>query len=202
MAIEINGVLTINTIYMEDNKSFDELMKEIKEKKEKAAITPAHPFNPQETIDKYRKRVEELYSLIADNWLHENVEDGLISLKREPVTIREERLGEYKVDSLIITIDRNKILLKPYGTILIGTRGRIDISCRMRSGMFILTGENVTSPRAHIVVTVNGEKPRKSKEAEEPGNEVWKFVDRSGMMRYVSLDKKTFQQILMALMNG
>jgi hypothetical protein len=68
--------------------------------------------------------------------------------------------------------------------------------------MFILTGENVTSPRAHIVVTVNGERTRRRKEAEEPGKEVWKFVNRSGMMQYVSLDKKTFQQILMALMNG
>lgn len=187
---------------MENNKSFDDLMKEIKEKKEKAATTPAHLFNPQERIDRYRQRVEELYNLITDNWLRENVNAGLITINRQPVTIREERLGEYNIDSLIINIDRNKILLKPYGTILIGTRGRIDISCRMRNGMFILTGENVTSPRAHIVVTTNGEKPRKNKEAEKAGKEVWKYVNRSGMMQYVSLDKKTFQQILMALMNG
>lgn len=187
---------------MEENKSFDDLMKELKEKKENAAKTAANTFNSQERIDQYKKRVEELYNLITEDWLHKNVEDGLITIAREPVTIREEMLGNYEVDSLIITIDGKRILLKPYGTILIGTRGRVDISCRMRNGMFILTGENVTSPRAHVVVTVNGERPRRRKEAEEPGKEVWKFVNRSGMMQYVSLDKKTFQQILMALMNG
>lgn len=184
---------------MEENKTFDDLMKEIKEKKEKESTTPSNTFNPQEKINKYKQRVEDLYSLITDNWLHDNIE--LISITRESVTIREEMLGEYDVDSLIITIDEKKIILKPYGTILIGTRGRVDISCGPRSGMFILTGENVTSPRAHIVVTINGEKPRKRKE-EDPGKEVWKFVNRTGMMQYVSLDKKTFQQILMSLMNA
>ena len=187
---------------MEENKSFDDLMKELKEKKENAEKTAANSFNPQERIDRYKKRVEELYSQITEDWLRKNVEDGLITITREAVTIREELLGSYEVDSLIITIDEKKILLRPYGTILIGTRGRVDISCRMRNGMFILTGENVTSPRANIVVTVNGERPRRKKVAEEPGKEVWKFVNRSGMMQYVSLDKKSFQQILMALMNG
>lgn len=186
---------------MKENKSFDDLMKEIKEKKEKAA-TASTPFNPQDRIERYKQRVEELYNLISDDWLHENVEAGLISIIREPVKIIEERLGEYELDSLIITIDEKRIILKPYGTILIGTRGRIDISCSTRNGMFILTGENVKSPRVHIVVTVNGEKPRKRKETEEPGKEVWKFVNRSGMMQYVSLDKKSFKQILMDLMNG
>lgn len=187
---------------MEEHKSFDDLMKEIKEKKEKAATTTAVPFSPQERIDRYKQRVEELYNLITGDWLRENIEAGLIAICREPITIIEERLGNYVVDSLTITIDGERILLKPFGTILIGTRGRVDISCRMHKGMFILTGENVTSPRAHIRVSINGEKPRKSKEAEDPGKEVWKFVNRSGMMKYISLDKQSFQQILMALMNG
>lgn len=187
---------------MEENKSFDDLMKEIKEKKEKAATTAAVAFNPQERIDKYKQRVDGLYNLITNDWLHENVEEGLIAIKREPVTIIEERLGNYEVDSLVITIGEKQILLQPFGTILIGTRGRIDISCRTRKGMFVLTGENVTSPRAHIVVTEKGGKSPKSNEAENYGKEVWKYVDRSGMMRYVNLNKQTFKQILMSLLNG
>lgn len=186
---------------MEENKTFDDLMREIKERKEKATTIPANSFDPQEKINTYKRRVEELYSLITDDWLLDNIKDELISFYREPIIIREERLGEYEINSLILVIEGKKVLLKPYGTILIGTRGRIDISYGMHNGMFILTGENVTSPRAHIVVTINGEKPHKRKEEENPGKEVWKFVNRDGMMQYISLDKKSFQQILMALMH-
>lgn len=174
--------------------SFDDF---VKKQNEKAKPIPA--FNPQERIDMFKKHVEEFYDLVCKEWLKENIEKGLIVTKRHPIRVYEESLGIYDIDALVINIGNIVINLRPIGTILIGTRGRIDISYRSRSGMFVLTGENIDSPSAQIVISVNGEKPPKQK---DPGREVWKFVDRRGMMNYVSLNAEVFQQIIMELING
>ena len=174
--------------------SFDDF---VKKQNEKAKPVPA--FNPQERIDTFKKHVEEFYNSVCNEWLKDNIEKGLIKTSRQTIRIHEESLGFYEIDALNITIGDIVVNLRPIGTILIGTRGRIDISYRSRSGMFVLTGENIESPRAHIAIRVNGEMPPKQK---DPGREVWKFVDRRGMMSYVSLNAEVFQEIIMELING
>ena len=174
--------------------SFDDFVKEQNKK-----AKPKKGFNPQERIDIFKKNVDEFYNLVCNEWLKDNIEKDLIKVNRQPVRIYEESLGLYEIDGMNITIGDIVINLRPIGTILIGTRGRIDISYRSRSGMFVLTGENIESPSAHIEISVNGEKTRKRK---YPGREVWKFVDRRGMMSYINLNAEVFQQIIMGLING
>jgi len=174
--------------------SFDDFVKKQNEK-----TKSAQAFDPQERIDIFKKHVEEFYNSVCNEWLKDNIDKGLIITKRQLIQVYEESLGMYDIDALDIHIGSIVINLRPIGTILIGTRGRIDISYRSRNGMFVLTGENIESPSAHIVISVNGEKPSKQK---DPGREVWKFVDRRGMMSYVSLNTEVFQQIIMGLING
>ena len=174
--------------------SFDDFVKKQNEK-----TKPVPAFNPQERIDTFKKHVNEFYNLVCNDWLKDNIQKGLIETKHRQIQIYEESLGNYEIDSLDIHIGNVVINFRPIGTILIGTRGRIDMNYRSRSRMFVLTGENIKSPSAHIVISVNGEKPRKQKDS---GREVWKFVDRRGMMSYVSLNAEVFQEIIMGLING
>ena len=162
--------------------SFDTFVKKQVEK-----AKPSAAVDIEGTINTFRGRVEEFYGLVCNDWLKKNIEAGEIVVERKPVTISEELLGSYQVDGMNIVIGGIVIRLRPVGTILIGTRGRIDICYHSRRNMFVLTGENITSPRSR---------------QKDPGQEVWKYVDRSGIMNYVGLNADQFQQIILDLING
>lgn len=53
---------------------------------------------------------------------------GEIEIERTPLTLREDHLGSYDADKLTFKIGRDKIVAKPIGTLLIGARGRVDLS--------------------------------------------------------------------------
>lgn len=148
---------------------------------------PQPQIDVQGRIEWFIKQLSEFYTLVCDNWLKSNIDAGEITVEEKSVTIHEELLGEYQVKGLNIIIGNLVVRLRPVGTILIGTRGRIDICYGSRRSMFVLAGEHISSPRT---------------KAKEPGRVVWKYVDRSGLMKYVSLDADRFQQIILDLING
>ena len=53
---------------------------------------------------------------------------GEIEIERTPLTLREDHLGSYDADKLTFKIGRDKIVAKPIGTLLVGARGRVDLS--------------------------------------------------------------------------
>jgi len=162
--------------------SFDTFVREQVEK-----AKPNAALDVEGTVNRYRQRVEEFYTFVTSDWLKKNIDAGEIVIERKPVTISEELLGSYQVDGMNIVIGGIVVRLRPVGTILIGTHGRIDICYQSRRSMFVLTGKNITSPRSR---------------QKTPGEEVWKYVDRSGVMNYVGLDADRFQQIILDLING
>lgn len=166
--------------------SFDEFLKS---KQEEAQNKPA--LNKEGRIEQFRTYVNDFYQKMETEWLAGFYEQ--LNPSFEEITIHEEALGDYKVNSLSLTIGNDKVLFKPIGTILIGTPGRIDMTCNARKGKFIMTGEKARTPQAHIRVSIAGEKIPKR----DYGNLVWKFVDERGMMSYVDLNANSMQKIIM-----
>ena len=84
-------------------------------------------------IDWTKRRVDWLQELDA---LYASMEDhlkpytqaGEIWIERARIQLREDHLGSYEADKLTFKIGREKIVAKPIGTLLIGARGRVDLS--------------------------------------------------------------------------
>ena len=154
-------------------------------------------FNREEVINVYKKRVEDFFSHVENDWLKEYINNG-VSVSTDTITIFEERLGNYMVESRLITIGCHKIKLTPIGTILIGTPARIDMEYGSLSAMFVMVGENITCAGDQIVISINGERARKRK---DPGQLVWKYVKNNRQRNYMTVTADTFQKAIMTLIN-
>jgi len=85
--------------------------------------------NSEKAVDWDERRNEWLQELED---LYEQMEKYLqpygIEIMRNPVMLEEEYLGAYEAQKLTFAIGRDKIVAKPIGTLLIGARGRVDLS--------------------------------------------------------------------------
>ncbi|MBL4684017.1 MAG: hypothetical protein JKY37_05470 [Nannocystaceae bacterium] len=72
------------------------------------------------------------------------VDEGLVEISRARIRLSEENIGVYGVDALVLTFGSVAIVLNPMGTLMVGSRGRIDLYRRGRRGaqsaMLILSG--------------------------------------------------------------
>lgn len=134
-----------------------------------------------------------------DGWLEEELQSKAITTGTVPVTIVEERLGSYQTMNKWIQIGCERIELHPVGTIMIGTNARIDVTCNSKEVMIVRTGENVDGPGSLISVriVVNGE-PEPARKR-NPGKPVWKYVKKEQRFSYVTLNKKSFENLIMEL---
>lgn len=79
------------------------------------------------TKDDWLRELDELYSRM-EHHLRPYTEAHEIEIDRTPIQLREDRLGTYDADKLTFRIGRDRIVAKPIGTLLIGARGRVDLS--------------------------------------------------------------------------
>lgn len=158
-------------------------------------------FNPKNKISFFVEKVNELYSLIDNDWLRVYLENNEIKTSYRDIQIREELLGLYTIREKIIEIGKHIFILRPIGTILIGTPGRVDLLYQSKQIMFILVGKNTKNVRTQIKVRI-GDEVEKNEKVKEHDCLVWKYTQRGGMMTYHDLSAESFQKILMILING
>ncbi len=97
------------------------------------------------------RELEELYVRMED---HLKPYAGDIEIERKPIQLREDDLGTYGAEELILTIGYDKIVAKPIGTRLVGAIGRVDLS----------------GPRATLKIVLFGDyEPTQAKPAEANG---------------------------------
>lgn len=147
--------------------SINELKNIIQSKKEHADSEDV--FDPKEQITDYITLTNDLYEMVK-NSIKELIDEGLVSLKREAIQVNEESLGEYKIDSLSILFSNEKVVFKPVGTMLIGSKGRVDMVGPKGVERFTLIRKGITSPSQLIkvnVVVVGKEKKLENEETQK-----------------------------------
>lgn len=159
----------------------------------KSEQAKAEGLDATQTIERFRSKVDAFYHELYTNWLAGFIER--MKPERVPINITEEQLGTYSVDSLTLTVGPNRLQFAPVGTILIGTRGRIDLQSGQNTAMFILTGQQARSARNHIVSSIDGQSPREDK----MDKEVWKLVDTEKRMKFVDITPKVMQNLIMKI---
>jgi hypothetical protein len=142
----------------------------------------------QERINFYKEKVEYLYRLVNEDLLADLHEEGLFSVMYEDEDIVEEGLGKYNTRSMLIKMGAINVEFRPYGTVVLGARGRVDmwVNDSDESAMLILVPSNADSPQ---------------KPADGAGQEwVWKMVERKvSKVTYLPLTSDMFQKKILSL---
>ena len=175
-------------------KKFDDFVN----KMDAEAKAKSKEFDPEKRIKKFQTLIEGLYSEI-DTWLQEGIHNGKIQTGLIPVSIKEELLGVYEVNDKWIQIGNARFNLHPVGTILIGTDARIDLIYRSKEIMIVRAGKDIEYPGQLISIQVNGGSGPKKKEKVEL---VWKYVKDNRRLSYSALNKESFENLIMDLING
>ncbi|MDR7000994.1 hypothetical protein [Neobacillus niacini] len=87
----------------------------------------------QEQVDWNKVKIEWLKQLkeFTENiksWLEQSQKEGLIKIVEKEIEIKEEHIGNYKAPSLELIIGTESIKITPVGRLIIGAKGRVDIS--------------------------------------------------------------------------
>ena len=176
--------------------SFNEFLKE-----QHSEVGVQEELKRQRLITTFQERVNQLYSDIEHEWLKDYIAQGQLSISRQPISVTEEKLGEYHIDELRIKIASKEVSLMPRGTIMIGTDARVDVLyLGIVRAMLVRAGEHVDNPVQMINVTFGGEKPKK-KVAEAIME--WKIVKNENRRKLIKLSHESFEDMLMGvLQNG
>jgi hypothetical protein len=88
--------------------------------------------------DEWLSALRVLHSLI-ESALQQYTESGSISVSYRDVTLNEDYIGEYTAQEMQIRIGRNEIVVKPIGTLMIGSKGCVEVNGPLRrTATFVL----------------------------------------------------------------
>ena len=154
-------------------------------------------FDPVKRIQWFNSQVADLYNKIDNEWLKEYISYGGIITDIKPIKIFEEALGEYDSLAKCIKIGNNILNIVPVGTIILGTKARIDMTFHGKSVMMVLVGEKIEYASQMIDIYINS---RPSRKRQDPGKPVWKFASHDKLTELVEITTFSFQKQIMDLM--
>jgi hypothetical protein len=161
----------------------------------------------EKELSQWRYFLDLLYKNIIA-WLDDYIKKGFITYKTSQKTIHEEFSGYYTINSLILTVNNIEIIFDPIGTMLIGSKGRVDIKSKNGTIMLTLVDKSLNGPNIQVKIYTS-EKERKDDEEKiksKPKNTIewaWKiFHNSNDHIEYVELTENTFLDIIMELTNG
>jgi hypothetical protein len=140
--------------------------------------------------------------------LKEYTADGSITRRFSQVSLTEEDLGRYSAPRMEIRIGGQTVSLEPVGTLLFGSKGRVDVVGTYGRAQLWLVNAKVK--RAADIIKANvvgiGAPPTPPPPSTEPIAWAWKMVTRnpgvSGGFSFLELDKESFFELVMELANA
>jgi hypothetical protein len=178
----------------------EEFEKVLEQKARVSAETPAIDWEAKKRD--WLKELDSFYRTV-EGYLAQFQNSGKVKLEKGKISLKEDHIGEYQADSMTIFLGSDKVALVPIGTLLIGARGRVDMTGPAGTVKFILTGEH--SNGIKISTTIAGEN-RPAREAQPqpiaPEKFVWKIATPPPKVRFIELQPETFFSALTEVVNG
>ena len=141
-------------------------------------------------------------------YLKPYIDNGSILLDTSPVDLNEEGLGSYVAERLNITIGSQEVTLMPIGTMLIGTKGRVDVQGSRGKARLTLIDKNVNDARQLIKVNVQVVRPEQKALTPEPAKPpgqidwAWKLVSAPPNTTFIDLNKDSFLAMIQEVSGG
>ena len=180
------------------NRDFDEFVRRQQQPPPEIAAT-----DWEKECDEWIQHLKELYTLI-DSFLAKYVSSRQIQREYRTIELSEEYIGSYKVQEMVLKVGRQTLHLEPIGTVLIGSKGRVDLVGPAGKTQLLLVDSNAKRPSDLIRVEVGtgGKTPAK---IDKPAKQIkweWRIATRAPERQFVELSQEAFFQLIMELANG
>jgi hypothetical protein len=162
------------------------------------------------SVDWVKERVEWLAYL---NKLYRQIEEflkpysskKLIHIEYKEMHLDEESVGSYHTEIMVIKIGPQELTLTPKGTLLVGSKGRVDIIGALGKARLVLVDETTLVQKAKVTPEVPDTGALRSSlaDVETPKSEwVWKIVSLPPDLVFVDLTQDSFFKVMMEISNG
>jgi hypothetical protein len=150
-------------------------------------------FDWQKELSDYTGNVESLYRQVTD-YLGEYLVDGRVKLSYDKVEIVEESYGSYSINRLLVDIGHQRVFLEPIGTMLIGSKGRVDLIGPIKRIPILLIRKSVKSVNdmVHVSIGLGGDLPASPPASPQDAVWVWKLRSNKNTYAFEDLDKENF----------
>ncbi len=162
-------------------------------------------FDPKQQLDQWLGYLDALYEQMR-GYLQTYIESGAAQIEYRDIPLNEEFIGAYTARKMLLNIGRSTVTFTPIGTMLIGTKGRVDVQGPIASARLSLVNKQVTTARQLVQVTIRrpGDPPpaRPSLEAIKQIEWVWKISTPPPEMKFIELTQETFFEMILAVANA
>jgi hypothetical protein len=179
--------------------SFDDLVR-----REQEVAESEKAINWEEEKTRWLINLSQLYGQVT-GFLQPYSDAEQLTIRFENVQLVEEYLGSYTAQRMIIVIGRKAIKLEPAGTLLIGSRGRVDAIGTNGQSQLLLLSERIKDLSDLIKVTVSTSGTMPTPPAPTPASEinwVWRILGRPPRRTVLELNRENFLAMLTEISNG
>ena len=105
---------------------------------------------------------------------------------------------------MVLRIGRQEVDLVPIGTLLIGSKGRVDVNGPAGRAQILLVDSKVLDPRAlvHVTVGVGGKLPPPPSKRFQEIEWEWTIVTRPPQRQFIEITQQSLFQLIMEVVNG
>ncbi|MEG3128988.1 hypothetical protein SC171_14735 [Pantoea cypripedii] len=138
-------------------------------------------------------------------WLNPLIDEGAVNITFEEINLIEDYIGSYTLKKMIIKLAGKEVVLIPIGSLLIGTKGRIDMEGSAGKVQFLLADKDSSGIKVTVKInSINGEKESKDPEGKKKEIEwTWKMVRRgANRIQFDDFNEDNFSSALMEVMGG
>ena len=172
-------------------------------KRQKSSAVAEPPMDWDKERRDWIAHLNSLYEKV-ESFLRKYKNEGSIGIEYRETELFEENLGTYTVRRMIIQIGRQAISLTPVGTLLIGSKGRVDVEGPYGKAALVLVDKDAVSPRPRVRVRIidTKEKVQPEVEKETKIEWVWKIATWPPAIQYIDLNTESFFQLIMEVSNA
>lgn len=167
-----------------------------------AALAKDHRVDWAKERDEWLGYLKLLYDQI-ESFLAKYIQRGEIKIEYRDTPLNEENIGDYSAREMVIRIGQQVATITPVGTLIIGSKGRVEVAGPAGRARLVLVDRRSSGPRFRVDVKVAaGREPAKAPTQEEDIIWTWKIATSPPSMQYIELTQESFFQMLMEIANG
>jgi hypothetical protein len=159
-------------------------------------------FDPKEQLKEWLDHLDVLYKKMTE-FLELYIQNGSAQIEYQEIQINEEFIGLYTARKMLLKIGCSTVTFTPVGTMIIGTKGRVDVQGSLGSARLNLINKQVTSARQLVQVRVvrSGEQrpAPPSSEAVKNIEWAWKISTPPPEMKFIELTQEAFFDMVLSI---
>lgn len=161
-------------------------------------------FDPKQQLQEWYYYLDLLYKKVAA-CMKRYVSSNTASIEYDNITLTEDFSGSYSIRRMLLKIGRSTITFTPVGTMLIGSKGRVDVQGPHGGARLILINKKVNHARQLISVRVSrpGDPPPPLPTVEDVRKIEWdwKIITPPPEMGFIELTDEAFFNMILTVAN-